>query len=562
MNIVGQTRHDITQVVKRLFSADEAILASLDVSINTDKDRSFGDVSSNVAMIIAKSVKRNPREVAQEIKDALLLENHAQRIENIVIAGPGFLNITFSQAAWVAELSSMEQQGGKFFHNPLAKKLRYLLEYVSANPTGPVHLGGGRGGIIGDVIANVLAFLGHDVSREYYVNDAGNQVKLLGACFKARCLQEFGFIQELPEGGYAGEYLIDVAKQCVAEHGKTVLDKSDDFFEEYVKKALLEIIKKDLAEYGVSYDTWFSEKSLHLDGSVSVALQALHDKELAYEKDGALWFKAELFGDSKDRVLRKSNGEMTYIAADVAYHKNKFDRGFDRLIDILGQDHHGYVTRLKATMEALGYPAENLHVIVYQLVTIKENDIAVRMSKRAGNFTQLRDVVETVGKDCARFFYLNRKADAHLEFDLGIALKKTEENPVFYLQYAYVRTGSVLSKAAQEPQLADYVATLHDGNNESVFADYVLSEHDLALTRKMLAFTEVLNAVAINYHSHVLAYYALELAQVFHNYYAHNRVIDVENIATSRVRLFMVMRVRALLALCLDLLGLSKPERM
>ena len=562
MNTLIRTRHNIAHLVGKLFGVDNALIATLDFSTNTDKDRSFGDATSNAALIIAKTVKRNPRAVAEEIKSALLQSEQAADFESVEIAGPGFLNITFTQAAWASELMSMHNQGSAFFSKVTTQKLRYLLEFVSANPTGPIHLGGGRGGIIGDVIANVLEFLGHDVCREYYINDAGNQIKLLGACFKARCLQELGVAAELPEGGYAGEYLVDVAKNCVAEHSKALLEQSDDFFEDYAKTELLKIVRRDLSEYGVLYDSWFSEKSLHLDGSVAAALDDLQARDLAYTKEGALWFRSEQFGDAKDRVLRKSNGEMTYIAADVAYHKNKFDRGYDRLIDILGQDHHGYVTRLKATMEAIGYPAQNLDVIVYQLVTIKENDIAVRMSKRAGNFTQLCDVVEAVGKDCARFFYLNRKADAHLEFDLGVALKKTEENPVYYLQYAYVRTGSILEKAAQEAQLVESMKQLSGNVPTDFFAGYVLSDQDIALTRKIEAFADVLRAVADNYHSHVLAYYALELAQVFHNYYAHNRVIDVQDIKTSRVRLFMVMRVRALLALCLDLLGLSKPERM
>ena len=564
MNILLQSRQVIEQLLAELFQVEATSFAHIAVTINTDKDRSFGDISTNAAMVVAKNLKKNPREVAEKLQQALLQSSFGEFLENVNVAGPGFLNILFTAHAWHNQLLLMHKQQADYFKQIGKPKLRYLLEYVSANPTGPLHLGGGRGGIIGDVIANVLKFQGHEVSREYYINDAGNQVKLLGASFKARCLQQLGVNAEFPEGGYAGEYLIAVAQECVAEHGVSLTEQSDDFFITYAKDKLIAVVKKDLIDYGVSYDSWFSEKSLHTDGSVAQALLELEKKDLAYEKDGALWFKAEQFGDAKDRVLRKSSGEMTYIAADVAYHKNKFDRGYDRLIDILGQDHHGYVTRLKATMQALGYPAENLDVIVYQLVTIKENEVAVRMSKRAGNFTQLSDVVDTVGKDCARFFYLNRKADAHLEFDLGVALKKTEENPVFYIQYAYVRTGSVLAKAEQEELLKQYVAQFVPGQDleKVLFADYSMTEQDYALMRKIVSFTEILAAITHSYQTHVLAYYALELAQVFHNYYAHNRVIELNDIAASRFRLFMIVRVRMLLALSLDLLGLDKPERM
>ncbi|MBM3887235.1 arginine--tRNA ligase, partial [Candidatus Dependentiae bacterium] len=415
-----------------------------------------------------------------------------------------------------------------------------------------------------DVLARVLRFVGHRVHTEYYINDAGNQVKLLGQSFKARCYDVLGEPFVFPEGGYAGDYLLPVADACVSTHGKALLKLPDTFFETFAKDALLKFIKKDLEAYGVEFDEWFSEKSLHLDGSVGAAIKLLADKRLAYEQGGALWFKATDFDDDKDRVLRRSNGEMTYIAADVAYHKNKFDRGYDRLVDILGQDHHGYVKRLKATMQALGYPAEHLDIIVYQLVSIKENDELVRMSKRAGTFTKLSDVVETVGKDVARYFYLNRRAEAHLEFDLGVALKRTDENPVFYLQYAYVRTISLLMKAREEAELHGFVQEVSSPEILAfMLKDIALTSADeVAVYKKIVGLYDVLRGIADAYQTHMLAYYAYELATAFHVYYAQHKIIDREHVEQTKGRLALVCLVQAALGLCLDLLGVEKPERM
>jgi arginyl-tRNA synthetase len=365
-------------------------------------------------------------------------------------------------------------------------------------------------------------------------------------------LQAAGMQATIPEDGYQGEYLVDLAQGCFAEYGKIIFEKPDSFFADYAKDNLLQALKNTLKDYGIEYDVWFSEKTLHESDAIENALAVLQKNGLLYEQDGALWFRTTQFGDDKDRVVKKSTGEYTYIAADIAYLKNKADRGFNNFIYVLGHDHHSYVTRLNAVKQGLGYTDQLLDVILYQLVKILNDGALVRMSKRAGAIISLQDIINTVGKDVARFFYLNRKADAQLEFDLALALKKTEENPVYYVQYAYVRTGSILEKTRNIAELQDINATdaQHIGSQESF------------LIKKIVFLEQLLLDIATNHQTHLLAYYVVELAQLFHRYYSHVRVIDTENIAKSRGRLLMIGTLRHTIALVLDLLGVSHPEKM
>lgn len=559
MNTLSHLRHCLINHLQAAHRLSLEQLAPISVTINSDKASSFGDLSCNAALVLAKQLGKAPRLLAEELKTTILQDaSLAAAIEKIELAGPGFLNIFLAPHVWqTCAHELLTQQGAWFQENEHAPKEKYLIEFVSANPTGPLHLGHGRGGIIGDVLGNVLAFLGNTVSREYYINDAGNQIQKLGASLKARYLQVIGIDTQLPEDGYAGEYLVDLANELAKIHAHELRDADVSFFSSFAKEKLLEKIKITLKEYGIEFDVWFSEKSLHDAGAVTRVLDELIAANVAYEQDGALWFRATAFGDDKDRVLRKSDGELTYIAADIAYHKNKFDRGFNNLINILGQDHHGYVKRLKATMAALGYSADRLEVILYQLVTITNNNEAVRMSKRSGSFTQLDDIIEIVGKDVARFFYLNRKADAHLSFDLAVALKKTEENPVFYIQYAYVRTGSILAKAKEHALQID-TSLVDPSQSNSI----TLSEDDVVLMKKIASLVDILQSIARSHQTHLLAYYSIELAQAFHAYYARNRVIDEQHRERSCLRLGMVSMVRSTLELCFDLLGISKPTVM
>ncbi|MCK4264864.1 arginine--tRNA ligase [Candidatus Babeliales bacterium] len=549
MNTFDTIKTYILSSITQLFGLKSEQIKNIEISVSTNKEELFGDISCNASMTLAKELKKNPREIAKNIKTKL--EENKEYFSLIEIAGPGFINITLTPEIWIKISNELYTKKEEFFAlDKGIKRKKYLIEFVSANPTGPLHLGTGRGGIIGDVLANVLKLLGHQATKEFYINDTGNQIKNLAISLKVRCQQELGEDIQIPENGYKGSYLIDIAKECIKDHGKDVISKPNSFFETYAKDRLLEKIKNTLNDYGVKFDSWFSEKSLFEDGSVNKVIEILKEKEFVYEKDGALWFKSSHFGDDKDRVIKKKDGEFTYIASDIAYHKNKFDRNFEILVDILGQDHHGYVNRLKATLEALEFDADALQVILYQLVSVKLGDELVKMSKRAGTFTTLEKIIKTVGKDVARFFYLNRKSDTHLDFDLATALKKTDENPAHYIQYAYVRTNSLLKRANEE------------GLNFSLKNFKNISKAEIKVLKKIISLKQSLITIASTYQVHLIAYYTVELAKIFHNYYMNNRIIDPTDLETSKSRLVLVQLVQNMLAMCLDLLRLSKPEKM
>lgn len=527
--------------------------ASFSMTINDDqKKQGFGDLSSNAALIVAKQVGKNPRHIAEECVQSFI---HPAVLQ-ITVAGPGFINFTLTDEAFALCSQSLFKDTKAFFVPSDLKPHHYSIEFVSANPTGPLHIGHGRGGIIGDVVGNVLTFLGHTVTKEFYVNDAGKQIATLGMSLKIRCQQLLGDSVEMPEDAYQGDYLVAIAQELISSQKTAVehaLKNADlDFFSSYAKEKLLAKIKDTLSAYGVHFDVWFSEKTLHESKEVIKALETLEKNGHTYESDGALWFRSTTFGDDKDRVLRRSNKEVTYIAADVAYIQSKIARGAEKLVLVLGQDHHSYVVRLKGIMAALSYNPDNLEVILYQLVTVKEDGEIVRLSKRAGRIVSLEDIIQTVGTDVARFFYLNRKADAHLDFDLGLALKKTDENPVFYLHYAYVRTNSIFEKATDTKILSE--STPHD------LAHF--DEEERLLIKKIISLKTILRSIESNYQAHLLTYYALELAQTFHSFYASNRVIDPSKQEQSKRRIALVHLVHNTLELCFELLGISCPEKM
>lgn len=521
-----------------------------EVALTIDPARQqFGDISSNAAMLYAKELKKNPREVAQQI-----IQDFTQEyVKNIEIAGPGFINIFLKPHFFSTVMVQLQEHGDTFFKlEPNAEKKNFNVEFVSANPTGPLHLGHGRGGIIGDVLGTILRFLGHTVTKEFYINDAGNQIEKLGNSFKIRCMQELGQDGALPEDGYHGEYLKELARRAHKELGDTLASQPDTFYAAYAKDYLLQKIKETLHAYGINFDIWFSEKTLHDSGAIKKVLEKIAHTHLLYEKDGALWFASTTFGDDKDRVVKRANGELTYVAADMAYLENKIDRGSNKLVMILGQDHHSYVVRLKAVLEALGKNPAMLDVILYQLVTIKESGQTMRLSKRAGRIVSLEDIIEEVGKDVARFFYLHRKADAHLEFDIALALSRTEENPVYYIQYAYVRTLSILQKAASNPELSS-ITTLDT---------HALTDKEHLLIKKIVSLKLLLQDISHHYQTHLLTYYVYDLAQLFHTYYGSTKVIDLNQLPVTRARLLMIMQLRDTINLCLRLLGISTPEKM
>ena len=528
--------------------AEQCPPISFDFNVDEQKQQ-FGDISTNAAMIVAKLAKKVPREVAQ----SLIEQFKHDAVAKIEIAGPGFMNFFLTQEAFNQMVHDLGMQGEAFFkaeHGTLRKN--YDIEFVSANPTGPLHIGHGRGAIIGDVLGNVLEFLGHTVVREYYINDAGNQIAKLGVSLKVRCQQISGLDSALPEDGYAGVYMLELARQCVQEYGVAVLGEQELFFQKYAVDHLLADIQYTLARYGVEYDIWFSEKTLHTDGSIERAFTLLREQGYLFEEDGADWFRSTAFGDDKDRVMRKASGEYTYVAADAAYLKNKVDRGFDVLVMTLGHDHHGYVERLQGLRQAFGYESVCLETILYQLVNMKSGGEQVRMSKRAGTMVTLADVIDTVGVDVARFFYLHKRAESSLEFDLELALKKTEENPVYYVHYAYVRTQSILSRADTHAEL--HAVTVHDA--------VYLGEAERLLIKKIVSLKELLAAIGHHHQTHLLAQYAIDLATTFHRYYALHRVIDPMQINATRARLLLVKTLGDTFALVFQLLRISQPRSM
>lgn len=551
MNIITNISQAFLDHIATLFpSLAPAQRAAITTTLNDDPQRqAFGDISSNAAMILAKHFGKAPRVIAEQIVASF----QHPLVRSCDIAGAGFINLSLTDTAFQQLLVELATMGDTFFKaSEELQKTRYSVEFVSANPTGPLHIGHGRGGIIGDMITRVLKCIGVPVTAEFYINDAGNQITKLGQSLKIRCQQELGLGGEIPEDGYHGEYLKAMAQACIAEEGKHVVEQSDEFFASYAKERMLAQLQRTLADYQITFDVWFSELTLHQGGAIETALERLRTHGYLYEKEGALWFRTTELGDDKDRVVKKSSGEYTYVAADIAYLQNKVDRGFDKIVMVLGQDHHSYLVRLKAAMQALGHNPDRLDIILYQLVALKNEGELLRLSKRAGRIVSLQDIIDTVGTDVARFFYINRKADAHLDFDLALALKQTEENPVYYLQYAYVRTGSILEKASQHEAL----------RNVSVDDARHLTEAERLILKKIASLQHVLEHIATTYQTHMLAYYVLELAHLFHSYYAAHRVIDLENLPQTRARLLVVQQLRATFTLCLSLLGLSVPERM
>ncbi len=546
MNTISLLCSELLAHIARHFDTTTTALIKLGAAVTiADSKGATGDIATNAAMTLARVEKKSPRVIAEEIVSLLTEESGPfDVIENIEIAGPGFINITLKPSTWLDTLNHIITHK-ELSLTPIVPQESYYLEFVSANPTGPLHLGHGRNAILGDTLQRVLRALGHDVFSEFYVNDAGVQMNKLGNSVKARALAEVGQSVTFPEDGYHGDYIIDIAKQCLAEHGNDVVNNDGSFFTSYAMKIIMKEQESDLSCYGVHFDNWFSEKTLHEQELIPEALEALKNHGYVYELDGATWFKATKFGDDKDRVLKKADGSYTYISPDIAYHHHKFKTNRSKIINILGQDHHGYVQRLTGTMKALGHDTEKLNVILYQLVSLKKGDEAVKMSKRAGTFTTVKDIIDIVGVDAARFFFLHKKADSHLELDVDVALKQSSDNPVFYLQYAYVRTNSVLAKAPAD------VA--------EISSEYTPAEQ--AIIKKMVQMVEVLGAIGKTLQVHALAQYGLDLATAFHSFYANNKIICDDEQATAR-RLKLTKAVQIALGVVHDMLGLTKRDSM
>lgn len=525
------------------------------IEVEVPKERHHGDFSTNAALVLASKVRRSPRDVATAIKE--FIDAGAVGAERIEIAGPGFINF-FLEPGWLCEVvDRVRTAGADYGRSNDGDGMFVQVEFVSANPTGPMNVVNARAAAVGDCLANLLEATGHRVWREYYVNDAGVQADRFGASVEARFRQLEGEDVAFPEDGYPGSYVIDIAKALRREKPDALElpeEERRQFFKERGTDLMVEMQREDLAAFGVEFDRWFRERDLHRDGRVAQAVEALRERGFVYEEDGAVWFASTRFGDDKDRVLVKQDGEFTYLTADVAYHWDKFQRGFQRVIDIWGPDHHGYIGRMKAAMMALGYPEDALEVLILQLVTLTRRGRQVRMSKRAGEFVTLRELLDEVGRDAARFFFLTRALDSHLEFDLELAVQQTNENPVYYVQYAHARICSIFRQAAERPGEVSQPAT---GEDLRVLDD----PYERELMWKLAEFPEEVRLAASRREPHRMTHYLQQLAAAFHGFYNHCRVIGEEP-RVEAARLALVDATRIVLARGLDLIGVSAPESM
>jgi arginyl-tRNA synthetase len=525
------------------------------VILETPREKNHGDFATTLALTLAKPESKPPRKIAEIIVGNI--RDEAGIIAKTEIAGPGFINFFFHRDRWKQTLFDIDAEGARYGLKDIGRGAKVLVEFVSANPTGPLHVGHGRGAAVGDALANLLSAVGFAVTREFYINDAGRQVRLLALSVYSRYRQALGHPVDFPEDGYHGTYIEEVAQGFIQLHGSRYqnvpFEECADIFAVYGKDTMLADIRTDLEAFGVRFDTWFSEAALLQDGSVQQSLDELMESRNLYEQDGALWLRSTTFGDDKDRVVVKKDKSYTYLATDIAYHRNKLARGFQSLVNIWGADHHGYIPRVQAVIQAFGHPKDSLHVLLVQLVAILRHGQPVPMSKRAGTFVTLRDVVQEVGSDAARFIFLTRRSDSHLDFDLDVAREQSRENPVYYVQYAHARLASLLREAESRGITVP--------GRESVNVDLLDVEEEQNIIKSLAKYPEVVEDAALAYEPHRLTFYLQELAGLLHNYYFKHRVIT-EDQARTGAKLFLMKQVKTVIQSALKILGVNAPEKM
>ena len=555
----------ILRVKERISEAiSEAVLSGFDlprdvlpkVLLEKPKERSHGDFATNVAMILSKHLKVPPRGIAEEVVRRLKLDKGL--VKKVEVAGPGFINFFIADEVILGNLLEVRKAGRDYGRNDMGKGKKVQVEFVSANPTGRITAGNARGAALGDCIANILSFSGFEVHREYYINDVGTKILLLWKSVNARFREILGLPSDFPEGGYRGEYVWDLARYVMEKVGRDYIEMEEGeqwkIFLELVIPLILSWIEEDLRNFGVVYDTWFSERTLHESGEVSKVIETLRENGYVYEADGAIWFASTKFGDDKDRVLVRKDGSPTYLASDIAYHKNKLDRGFERIINIWGADHQGHVLCTKAAIQALLYDPDALEILIYQLVTFVSGKKGKRMSKKSGEFITLSELIEELGKDVARYFFVMRTADAHLEFDLELAKSQSMENPVYYIQYAHARAVNILKFAREERGIdVDRI--------EDVDLSLLSEPEEMEISRMIFEFPDVVEGAARTLEPHRIARYLEEISGVFHSYYNRCRVVT-EDLEQSKARLVLTDSLRTVLSTGLSLLGVSAPERM
>ncbi len=525
-----------------------------EIALEVPPQKEFGDYATNFAMQSAKAAKMNPRVIAQAIIDRI----DEPWMEKAMIAGPGFINFYLKSDLLYQDLAAILAAGEKFGQSNAGQGERIQVEFVSANPTGPLHVGHGRGAAVGSALVNLLRTAGYRVEAEFYINDAGNQMDNLAASVNARYLELMGKTVDFPEDGYHGRDIIDTAKRIIDKHGDKYLAMPEEQrlseFKEVGLKEKLAALKEDLEQFGVTFDVWFSERTLHNSGAVKATCEQLQANGNIYEKDGALWLKSTAYGDDKDRVVFRDNGVPTYLAADIAYHRDKFARGFNRVINIWGADHHGYISRVKAAINAMGYNAENLEILILQMVSLYQAGQLVKMSKRTGQGVTLSELIEEVGRDAARFFFIMRSTDSQLDFDLDLAKSHTNENPVYYIQYAHARIASIFRQVADAglPVPADW---------DQVKLSKLTEQAEIDLIKKMAQFPEEVASAARERAPHRIARYAHDLASLFHTFYNQCRIIGVDP-ELQAARLGLVTAVRSTVKQSLSILGVDAPDKM
>jgi arginyl-tRNA synthetase len=527
-----------------------------EMEIEAPKHDAQGDFSTNFAMVSAGLQRMAPKKIAQVIVSNMEPFDYIEKIE---VAGPGFINFFLSNAAWHPVVEQILDQDKRFGASQMGNGQKVQVEFVSANPTGPLHVGHGRGAAVGDSVGNILAFAGFDVQKEYYINDSGRQIRTLGTSVWLRLLEASGRTIDFPDDCYKGDYIKDLAQKVLEKEGRKLLDQADEtaipLCAKFAANEILGGIKSDLIDFGVCFDQWFSEQSLYDSNRVQEAIEAYQAEGLIYEDEGALWFRTQDFGDEKNRVVVRNNGLTTYFASDIAYHKEKYERGFDRVIDVWGADHHGYIKRIDASVVASGRKSEQFQVILVQLVNLLRGGKPVQMSTRSGEFVTLKDIVEEVGKDAARFMFLSRSYDSGLEFDLELAKQKNSDNPVYYVQYVHARITGILLKAKGEGLIK--AIDFQQGDH----LELLTTSEEISLIKILAGFGEQVEKSAATVHPHVIFTYLMSLASAFHGYYNKHKVIT-EDKQLSIARLALVLSVKKVIRNGLHLLGVSAPERM
>ncbi|MGY8760013.1 MAG: arginine--tRNA ligase [Nitrospinaceae bacterium] len=549
--VIKQIIHDALEKAQQ---AGELELSSFpEIVVEKPKDEKMGDFSTNIGMTLAKSERKNPKTIAESVARHL----KSGDLSKVEVAGPGFINIKMSQEFFLKRLRNAVSQGENFGSSDSGQGTKVMIEFVSANPTGPLHVGHGRGAAVGDCLARIMKKAGYDLSTEYYINDVGNQMNFLGRSTWLRYRELKGEVIEFPEDHYRGDYIKDIAQEVIDQKGDEFLNKPEEecipFFRRFAKDNILKGIEKDLSEFRVNFDNWFSEESLYEDKSVEKAVDWLKGQGHIYEKDGAVWLKSSAFDDDKDRVIVKQTGERTYFCSDIAYHQNKINRGFKKLINLMGADHHGYVPRMEAVLEAMGYDKKIFKILLVQFVSLLRAGEKVSMSTRSGEFETLADVVSEVGVDATRYFFLMRSSDTHLDFDLELAKKETPDNPVFYIQYAHARICSIFRAAEENGVIWD--------SSAGVDLAPLNEDEEFAIIQAILSFPEIVEKSARALEVHRISHYLLDLVSRFHGYYSRHRVISDDK-SLTQARLFLLDGLRITIRNGFELMGISSPEKM